>query len=138
MYRVWKSEKSVFKVLVFLCFGLAIKHSSLPTLVLFPLLLSPDMAYGGLWLDCQGLLVLNWEQSPCRNCLPVVEAPGCPQASQPPHYNSVVKWCVISQTETTDVKPDSEHIEVLKKYFGHAKFRPWVNNNLKSHCVLRV
>ena len=83
MYRVSKSEKSVFKVLVFLCFDLAIKHSSLPTLVFFPLLLSPAMSYGGLWLDCQGLLILNWEQSPCRNCLPA--------ASQPPHYNSVVK-----------------------------------------------
>ncbi|XP_015760666.1 PREDICTED: Werner syndrome ATP-dependent helicase-like, partial [Acropora digitifera] len=51
--------------------------------------------------------------------------------------------CIISQTETTDVKPDSEHIEVLKKYFGHAKFRPmqWkiineVLNNKQDICVV--
>ncbi|KAK2563874.1 Bifunctional 3'-5' exonuclease/ATP-dependent helicase WRN [Acropora cervicornis] len=50
----------------------------------------------------------------------------------------------ISQTqETTDVKPDSEHIEVLKKYFGHAKFRPmqWkiineVLNHKQDICVV--
>ena len=27
-------------------------------------------------------------------------------------------------SEMTEVKPDPEHVEVLKRYFGHSKFRP--------------
>ncbi|XP_078356003.1 uncharacterized protein LOC144640807, partial [Oculina patagonica] len=29
-----------------------------------------------------------------------------------------------SEAEANEIKPDAEHIEVLKRYFGHSKFRP--------------
>ena len=31
---------------------------------------------------------------------------------------------LLFPSEMTEVKPDPEHVEVLKRYFGHSKFRP--------------
>ena len=38
--------------------------------------------------------------------------------------NSVQTSTLLFPSEMTEVKPDPEHVEVLKRYFGHSKFRP--------------
>ena len=42
----------------------------------------------------------------------------------PYFQNSVQTSKLLFPSEMTEVKPDPEHVEVLKRYFGHSKFRP--------------
>ena len=42
----------------------------------------------------------------------------------PSFQNTVQTSTLLFPSEMTEVKPDPEHVEVLKRYFGHSKFRP--------------
>ena len=42
----------------------------------------------------------------------------------PYFQNTVQTSTLLFPSEMTEVKPDPEHVEVLKRYFGHSKFRP--------------
>ncbi|PFX20354.1 Werner syndrome ATP-dependent helicase [Stylophora pistillata] len=57
--------------------------------------------------------------------------------------NKDVDQSTENEVDMNDIKPDAEHIDVLKKYFGHSKFRPmqWkiineVLNSKRDVCVV--
>lgn len=63
--------------------------------------------------------------------------------SQSPNDHKDVNNGSSEINEMTEVKPDPEHVEVLKRYFGHSKFRPmqWkiineVLNHKRDMCVV--
>lgn len=64
-----------------------------------------------------------------------------PETSEDNHKDAQDK--LAPTHETTEIKPDIEYIEVLKKFFGHSKFRPmqWkiineVLNHKRDVCVV--
>lgn len=57
--------------------------------------------------------------------------------------NKDVDQSTENEVDMNEIKPDAEHIDVLKKYFGHSKFRPmqWkiineVLNSKRDVCVV--
>lgn len=40
------------------------------------------------------------------------------------HRQLPIGTFIFLYTKANEIKPDAEHIEVLKRYFGHSKFRP--------------